>query len=219
MLLAELDECILKMNEIKDLEQSADDSQKQERNDKIFKETVAETLMVVRSVQKAYSECSFRISAQQKQNLLNLIETCADALGQERIQETTVFFVQKELKLIKKEIIEKWAVQYRNITYHTTNTLQNVRGIVPDQSMINIAINKIRKGANWDFNDKMLDLMQLGMKESDEIIQSLGLRNSEVIEFLNKISVGKATVMDLTPTVLSWIEEKELSCKLVIAFG
>ena len=97
--------------------------------------------------------------------------------------------------------------------------LQNVKGVAPDQSRINIAINKIIKGANWNFNDNMLDLMQVGIKESDEIIQSLGLTSDEVIEFLNKVSVGKATVMDLTPTVLSWIKEKDLSGKLVIAFG
>lgn len=219
MLLEELDDCIHEMNEIGVLEQNAYDFQKQEQNDRIFKETVAETLKVIMSIQKAYSEMSFRISAQQKQKLLDLLEMCAGALEGGRIQETTATVVQKELKFIKKEIIEEWAVKYRHITYHKTNMLQNVKGVAPDQSRINIAINKIIKGANWNFNDNMLDLMQVGIKESDEIIQSLGLTSDEVIEFLNKVSVGKATVMDLTPAVLSWIKEKDLSGKLVIAFG
>lgn len=218
MLLEELDDCIHEMNKIKVLEQNANDFQKQEKSDRIFKETVAEALRVVMSVQKAYSEMLFRISAQQKQKLLDLLEACADALGKGQIQEATAIFAQKELKLIKKEIMEEWTVKHRTVTYHKTNMLHNVQGIAPDQSRITIAINKIAMGAKWDFDNDRLDSMQSGIRESDEIIQSLGLTSNEVIEFLNKVSVGKATVMDLTPTVLSWIKEKELSCKLGIAF-
>ena len=59
--------------------------------------------------------------------------------------------------------------------------------------------------------------MQVGMKEADDIIQNLGLVD-EVVNFLNKVSLGSATIYDLKPGVMKWIKEKDMAGKLSINF-
>ena len=95
--------------------------------------------------------------------------------------------------------------------------LQTVRGIAPEKEKIDYASNKIKIGASWEFKKSNLDKMEKGLSEAESILESLGLTD-EVTEFLKKVVLGKANVNDLTPDVLSWLTDKNMSSKLAISF-
>lgn len=216
MILADLNKYISEMNFIKDLEQNSNDLQKQEKNNKAFKNVVSEIYEVIEATNKAYLELSFKISLEQNQSLINLIEKCNREIVRGQVQEGTISSVQKELNAIKKAILKEWTEEYKKISSHKISMLQNVKGITSEPDKINYAINKIKRGANWEFKNEALDILQLGIEESDEIIKNLELID-EVTEFLNKVSGGKATILDLTPVVLKWIMDKGMSEKFSIS--
>ena len=95
--------------------------------------------------------------------------------------------------------------------------LQTVKGIAPEKEKVDYASNKIKYGASWEFKQANLDKMEKGLQEADHILGNLGL-NDEVTEFLKKVTAGKANVNDLTPNILSWLMEKNMSSKLAISF-
>ena len=53
--------------------------------------------------------------------------------------------------------------------------------------------------------------------EAKQIIDQFSL-NPEIEDFLKKVSSQRATVLDLTPNVMVWLKEKNLTSKLRIKF-
>ena len=205
------------MNEIKELEQSSDDLQRQERIENIFKGCISETIKMVNAVQKGYVEFSFKISLEQKQNLLRLIKEYELCMNSRKIREDRVVDIQKKCNLVKKEIAREWDRWYTDFSSPVINMLQNVKKIMENQDKVTFAVNKIKEGKNWDFKIEVLDRMKKGRMEADDIIRNLGLIE-EVSIFLEKVSSGKATLSDLNDKVIRWLEEKKMAERLLISF-
>lgn len=205
------------MNAIKELEQSSDDLQRQERIENIFKSCISETVKMINAIQKGYVEFSFKISLEQKQNLLRLIKEYERSMNSQKIREDRVVYLQRECNLVKKEIAREWDRWYTNFSSSVINMLQNVKKIVENQDKVTFAVNKIKEGKNWDFKIEVLDRMKRGRMEADDIIRNLGLIK-EVSVFLEKVSSGNATLSDLNDKVIRWLEEKKMTERLAISF-
>lgn len=217
MIFDDLDKCIDNMNAIKELEQSSDDLQRQERIENIFKSCISETIKMVYAIQKGYVEFSFRISLEQKQNLLRLIKEYERCMNSQKIQEDRAVYLQRECNLVKKDIAREWDRWYSDFSSPVINMLQNVKKIVENQDKVTFAVNKIKEGKNWDFRVEVLDRMKRGRMEADDIIRNLGLIE-EVSIFLEKVSSGNATLSDLNDKARRWLEEKKMTERLSISF-
>lgn len=217
MILKEINQCITDMDKIKEHEDASRNIQKQEKIDSDFKASVAEIIKIVDAIQKGYTEVSFKISANQRDKMLILVTNCSNGIDNEQKREEIVEYVQRELGLLKREILREWEKGYSEYSAKKISMLQNVKGIAPNQDKVTYVINKIKSGKGWNFKNEILDLMQVGMKEADDIIQNLGLVD-EVVVFLNKVSTGRATIHDLNPEVVNWIMEKNMAGKLSINF-
>ena len=217
MIFDDLDKCIDNMNAIKELEQSSDDLQRQERIENIFKSCISETVKMINAIQKGYVEFSFKISLEQKQNLLRLIKEYERSMNSQKIREDRVVYLQRECNLVKKEIAREWDRWYTNFSSSVINMLQNVKKIVENQDKVTFAVNKIKEGKNWDFKIEVLDRMKRGRMEADDIIRNLGLIK-EVSVFLEKVSSGNATLSDLNDKVIRWLVEKKMTERLAISF-
>ena len=217
MMLSALDKCILEMNEIKELEKASNDSQKQEKIDRTFRDTVSESERVILAIKSSNQQFCFKLSGEQKQKLAAILKSCLEAVERGNIQETTANYQLQELNRVKKAILQEWATHFSSVTEQKIRMLQTIKGIASDKNKIDYAVNKMNYGKSWDYKQENLDMMAKGIVEADDIIQSLGLID-EVTEFFEKVVAGKAHIGDLTPKIISWIEGKNLSSKLRINF-
>ena len=217
MILSALDKCILEMNEIKELEKASNDSKKQEKIDRTFRDTVSESERVILAIKASNRQFCFELSAEQKQKLTSILKSCLKAIERGDIQEATANYQLQELNRVKKAILQEWATHFSSVTEQKVRMLQTIKGIATDKNKIDYAVNKINYGKSWDYKQENLDMMAKGIIEADDIIQSLGLID-EVTEFFEKVVAGKAHIGDLTPRIISWIEGKNLSSKLRINF-
>lgn len=217
VMLSALDKCILEMNEIKELEKASNDSQKQEKIDRTFRNTVNETERVILAIQSSNQKFCFKLSAEQKEKLVTVLKNCLEAIARGDIQEATANYQLQELNRLKKAILQEWSVHFGTVTEQKVRMLQTVKGIATDKSKIDYAVNKMNSGKAWEFKQENLDMMEKGIMDADAIIQSLGLID-EVTEFFEKVVAGKANIGDLTPNIIAWIEGKNLTSKLRINF-
>ena len=123
-------------------------------------------------------------------------------------------------RLIKSLSSKEKADYYHRIADQKINMLQTIKGIAPEREKVDYASNKIKQGASWDFKQDNLDKMEKGLQEADEIINSLGFGEdgAEILAFLKKVASGKASVHDLTPDILNWLMENNMTSKLAISF-
>ena len=212
-----LDQSIAAMKEISELEKASHDAQKQEKNDRVYELAVDESYIIADSVSSAMEQFECLISAEIKNKMEFILRSCMNAVAGDLVDEGVVNNIQKEINNIKKDILKEWQIFYHQIADQKINMLQTVRGIAPEKEKIDYASNKIKIGASWEFKKSNLDKMEKGLSEAESILESLGLTD-EVTEFLKKVVLGKANVNDLTPDVLSWLTDKNMSSKLAISF-
>lgn len=220
MLIDLLDQSIVAMKEIHELEKSSNDVQKQERNDRIYESAVDEGYFIITAVSKGMKQLQFSVSLELKSRMKMILKASSDAVDRGMVQETTANYIQREVNGIKKSILQEWSEYYHKIADQKISMLQTVKGIVPEKEKVDYASNKIKLGASWEFKQDNLDKMKKGLQEADSIIENLGLgiTGEEIIEFLKKVASGRASVNDLTPTVLNWLTDKNMTSKLAISF-
>ena len=220
MLVDLLDQSIVAMKEIYDLEKSSNDVQKQEKNDKIFSNVVSENHLMVQAITNSMSQLGFIISQETRGKVIGLLKSLSDAVSRGLIQESTANYLQKEVFIIKKAILQEWSDYYHKVADQKINMLQTIKGIAPEREKVDYASNKIKLGASWDLKKDNLDKMEKGLQEADEIINSLGFGEdgAEILVFLKKVTSGKASVHDLTPDILNWLMENNMTSKLAVSF-
>ena len=218
MLVDLLDQSIIAMKEIYELEKSSNDVQKQEKNDNIFSNVISENHLMVNAVTNSMSQLGFVISQETRDRVIGLLKSSSDAVSRGLIQESTANYLQKEVFTIKKAILQEWSDYYHRVADQKINMLQTIKGIAPEREKVDYASNKIKLGASWDFKQDNLDKMEKGLQEADEIINSFGEDGAEILAFLKKVASGKASVHDLTPDILNWLMENNMTSKLAVSF-
>ena len=140
--------------------------------------------------------------------LRNTVEGgCAD---QECLSEA-----EKLFKEIQADIRKEWKAHYSAITAAVLGTLKVIKGI--DKDRVEKCLNDIKSAEQWQ-NDKnyLIDLSS-AMERSESLIQNLNM-DQEIVSFLKKMNLGKATVSDLNEKVLYWIQKEQLSDRIKLSF-
>lgn len=220
MLVDLLDKSISDMKKIYELEKSSNDVKKQKKNDEIFSNVVNDNHLMVKAVTNSMSQLGFVISQETRGKVIGLLQSSSDAVSRGLIQESTANYLQKEVFDIKKAILQEWSDYYHRVAAQKINMLHTIKGIAPEREKVDYASNKIKLGASWDFKQDNLDKMEKGLQEADEIINNLGFgeNGAEIYCFLKKVATSKASVHDLTPDILNWLIDNNMTAKLAVSF-
>lgn len=220
MLIGLLEQSIVAMKEIYELEKASNDVQKQEKNDRIFTNVVDENHMVIQAVSNSMVQLGFAISSDTRNRIIGLLKSLSDAVSRGMVQESTANYLQKEIFTTKKAILQEWSEYYHKVADQKISMLQTIKGIAPEREKVDYASNKIRFGASWEFKQDNLDKMEKGLHEAEEIIDNLGFGEdgTEILDFLKKVASRKASVNDLTPDILKWLTDKNMTTKLSVSF-
>ena len=77
--------------------------------------------------------------------------------------------------------------------------------------------DNITKTVAGDPSIRAVNNLVTDVAEAKRIAEKFSL-NPEIEDFLKKVSSQRATVLDLTPNILTWLKEKDLTQKLKIRF-
>lgn len=219
MLLDELKESILSMNEIQQMEQVSKDSQRQERVDCLFSSVVVENSTIIHAIDSYHRCVKFVPSELLIQYLRNVLSDSQECNRMGLVQEDKIKILQAGTKMIRECLEAEWKIFYNGISEKRVKTLTTVKEITPNRDKTGYAITKIKNGATVNFNSSdRIRLLAEGIAEADMILEGLGL-TEEIMKFLDKVSEGRATIVDLTDTVVQWIQEENLTNKFFVKFG
>ena len=219
MLLEDLKQSIQDMEEIRNLEQAANDMQKQNKTDSNYASVVIENDRITNSVDSSVKYVEFKPSVQLVQKIKQVLEESKKCIETGFAQDNKIKFLSSEVKSTRDLFSEEWGVYYKNFSEKKISTLTTVQSITPDKEKTGYVIKKIQAGGTIDFESgKNARLLSEGISEGDKIIQGLGL-NDEILDFLDKVSDGRAQITDLTDTVTTWIQNEDLLNKFNICFA
>lgn len=92
-----------------------------------------------------------------------------------------------------------------------------IGGLSNDPQRAKELTDNITKTVAGDPSIKTVKSLVSDVAEAKQIIDGFSL-NPEIEDFLKKVSAQRATVLDLTPNILTWLREKNLTGKLKIRF-
>ena len=85
------------------------------------------------------------------------------------------------------------------------------------QHMVGEYFDSISKTVNGALSVTSIKKLVADVDEAKRITHGFSL-NPEIEAFLQKVSSQQATIVDLTPNVLTWLKEKKLTSKLKVRF-
>ena len=127
----------------------------------------------------------------------------------------SVIEAEKSFNMLQNTMKKEWGKQYVECTGAAVSTLEAIKGIAPDR--VNTCLEKIKFAEVWSLDVRNFEKMSEGLDDADRLIIGLGL-DDEIIVFLQRTNLGRATLQDLNDKVLTWIRNEELEQKIRISF-
>lgn len=217
MLTGVLNECIIEMKDVKELENTLDDTKKQAKADYDFKMVVLYVNKMVCEIKSASENVGFKPSANIISSLKSIVYELDKVVGSGVAKEGSTSFLSKESKNTYVQINEYWKQFYQEKTSGILSLLDTVKEIIEDKQKTQYTINKIKKGFLWNTEENNLMLMRTGLKEASIILNKLEL-DDNIVAFIKLVGDGSATLANLTKEIIDWIQRENLSEKLTIGF-
>ena len=125
--------------------------------------------------------------------------------------ETTIDRYHDNLK-------DAWRQTYIRDTQGTISILIMLEKLYNDSFKILQIRNKVKQLENkWPFMSEDLDKMQEGINEANSIIRELKV-SSNIQGFLQSVSSGEASILDLDEEILSWLKDNRFENKVKLSF-
>lgn len=215
MMIDILNKKIKEMKDLRQREERRDNKAAQDALDLKFKLLTEQIHQLMNALQYVKENIQFQLSDTVLTDLENLLNAHKGAIRSGFAEKDSVSQVENNLKSIQQSIKKEWSKQYLVLTKSTISTLRVISGI--DSERVTKCLEGIAKGETWTTNIGDFKTMNRSLSDANTLIAGLGL-DQQIIDFLQKMNNGKATVVDLDEKVLNWLKTEALDKRVRLSF-
>lgn len=188
----------------------------QQVTDRKYHELVMQVHAFLETVNYAKIKLQFKLPEVLANKLNALLDQLRNTVEGEYADQECLSEAEKLFREIQTDIRKEWKAHYSAITAAVLGTLKVIKDI--DKDRVERCLNDIKSAEQWQ-NDKnyLIDLSS-AMERSEGLIQNLNM-DQEIISFLKKMNLGKATISDLNEKVLYWVQKEQLSERIKLSFS
>lgn len=152
-----------------------------------------------------------------RSDLLTYINDCGNGVSEMKLTLEAVKLLKSKGDVVATQIKIVWRDASMKYSDGAKGYLSMIGGLSSDPKRARELVDNITKTVAGDPSIKAAKSLVADVTEAKQIAEEFSL-NSEIEDFLKKVSSQRATVFDLTPNVLTWLREKDLMNKLKIRF-
>lgn len=152
-----------------------------------------------------------------KTELLEAIDDCGIALENGQLGKESVQVFGSRAKQLQRDLTAAWKVCATHYADSVSGYLGIVQGLTDRPKEVADLRDQIIKLTSSDPTVVATKRLASDVAQANGIISQFSLK-PEIEVFLKKVSSKTATVKDVTPEVLSWLESKKLVDKLRVSF-
>lgn len=152
-----------------------------------------------------------------REELLSCINDCGSGVAEIKLTLDAVKLLQSKGDAFASQLKLSWKTAAERYSEGTKGYLSMIGGLSPNPQRARELADNITKSASSDPTTKSISSLVSDVAEAKQIVEAFSL-NPEIELFLKKVSAQQATVVDLTPNVLAWLKEKNLTSKLRVRF-
>lgn len=157
------------------------------------------------------------MSEETRADLISCIDNCGNGIQEFQLTMDTVKLFKSKGEALAAQLRVVWkngAAQYSD---GTKGYLSMISGLYTNPKKARELAVQIEEIVEEYPSIAAVDKLIADVAEAKAITESFEL-NSNIEGFLRKVSSQKATVADLTPTVIQWLKDKKLMGKLKVTF-
>lgn len=216
MMINILNKKIKEMKDLRQREERRDNKAAQDALDIKFKLLTEQIHQLMTALQYAKENMQFQLSETVLTDLEYLLIANKGAIRSGFTEKDSVSKVETDLKSIQLSIKKEWSKQYAVLTNSTISTLKVISGI--DSEHVTKCLEGIAKGETWTTSIGDFKTMNNRLSDANTLIAGLGL-DQPIIDFLQKMNSGKATIADLDEKVLNWLKTEALDKSVRLSFS
>lgn len=152
-----------------------------------------------------------------RSDLLACIDDCGNGVNEITLSMETVRLLKSKGDAVATQIKIIWKDAAKKYSEGTKGYLSMIGGLSADPKRSKELAENISKLVAGDPTIGGIKSLVSDVAEAKVIVEAFSL-NPEIERFLKKVSAQQATVVDLTPNVLAWLKEKNLTSKLRVRF-
>lgn len=152
-----------------------------------------------------------------RSDLLACINDCGNGVSEMKLTLETVNLLKSKGDAVSAQVKIIWQEASGKYSEGPKGYLSTIGGLSGDPKRARELVDNIAKTVAGNPSMKAVKSLVSDVAEAKQITEAFSL-NPEIEDFLKKVSSQRATVNDLTPDVLVWLKEKNLTGKLKIRF-
>lgn len=152
-----------------------------------------------------------------RNELLACIDDCGNDVSEMHLTLETVRLLKSKGDAVATQIKIVWRDAAQRYSGGSKGYLSIIGGLSNDPKRAKELADSITQTVAGEPSIKAINSLVSDVAEAKQIADKFSL-NPEIEGFLKKVSTQQATVLDLTPNILTWLKEKNLTSKLKIKF-
>lgn len=135
------------------------------------------------------------------------------------IDEKKVFridYISKTVTRINDRLEKQWQAFFDNMNHKTLEDITILMQVSEQKTQLLAMYKAIIDSKNWPVSDDTLNRYQEAITESTQFLSKTKF-DQEIEDFLKKVKDRTATLSDLTPSILEWLEAENLTGKISLS--
>lgn len=215
MIFDQMERRIKEMKELRRLETIKSNRVQQEATDIKYHNLVAQVKGFINILQYFQTELKFEISDSYKIEISTLFGKLQEVIKDGYANKDLVTESENDFRNILNTIKKDWTKHHTSLTSTTVNTLKIIGGIESDQD--EACLTDIKNASTWQMDVTVYKKLKKALDSADSLIEKMSL-DQDIIEFLTKMTSGRATFYDLNDKVMDWIKKESLEKRVKLSF-
>lgn len=113
-------------------------------------------------------------------------------------------------------ITKEWEIYYKNSNSELINGLNIIVLVHPTPTVVKNCIAAFNKCEKWPLTQESIDAYKEARLKANELLREMRF-DDEIRDFLIKVRDKRATLTDITPSILEWIQSENISDKVSLS--
>lgn len=153
-----------------------------------------------------------------KEALQLAVDTCGEKISNHSLDVSTVAALKNAIELCSKSVEIVWQSSAEEYAGGIETSLSSLRSLLSDIDTADKLLQEIQKAKlSMPGSAKAIDAFKNNVNKGKAMVDELHL-DSEAEKFIQKVRMKQATVADLTPHIMDWLNVNHLTGQIKVRF-
>lgn len=194
-------------------QKDSDNANTAKRNNTFF-DSLAKLTPSVTSFILAKKNFGFSLQSNTAAGLHDLMNYAKTTFTNEKAVNPVPF--KQKVDAFVEAIAKEWEIFYKANNSELINGLNIIVLVHPTPIIVRSCITAFNKCEKWPLTQESIDSYKVARQKADDLLKEMKF-DDEIRDFLIKVRDKRATLTDITPSILEWIQSENISDKVSLS--